>query len=87
MVVIKFSYEKGVYMQVSAVSAKSTTMVFNTKANSHYCDGVSETFSNYINTKSKTISSKKQDEIYDSINEWKNFCHSQIEKGYFDIIA
>ena len=25
--------------------------------------------------------------IYDAINRWKLFCHSQIEAGKFDIIA
>jgi hypothetical protein len=25
--------------------------------------------------------------LFNSINEWKNFCHSQMDKGNFDIIA
>lgn len=40
---------------------------------------------------SLTPNSKKTESdllaIYDAINRWKLFCHSQIEAGKFDIIA
>ena len=30
---------------------------------------------------------KDLNKIYQSLNEWKDFCHSQIAKGKLDIIA
>ncbi len=29
----------------------------------------------------------KQDDVFEIINEWKNFCHQQIKQGKFDIIV
>ena len=72
-------------MQVSAVSANSSNSVFNTRANKFSFDGFSD-FSNFCLTPSNQ---KIEDrvELYESINEWKSFCHSQICKGKLDVIA
>ena len=84
---VKFSYRKGVYMQVSAVSANSSKTVFNTKANNRAGDentGIS--FSN-LDSFSKNNKINDRNKLFDSINEWKYFCHSQIEKGNLDVIV
>ena len=74
-------------MQVSVVSTNTLGAVFNTKANSRNSNEYFlETSLNSTDTYSKTVADKQND-VYNSIFEWKNFCHSQIEKGYFDIIA
>lgn len=73
-------------MQVSAVSANSSKTVFNTKANKAGEENIGISFSNLeTSTKNNKVDSRK--DLFNSINEWKYFCHSQIEKGYLDIIA
>ena len=84
---IKFLYRKGGYMQVSAVSSNSSKTVFNTTANNRTGDentGIS--FSN-LDSSSKNDKIDNRSKLFESINEWKNFCHSQIEKGYLDVIV
>ena len=83
---IKFSYRKGVYMQVSAVSINSSKTIFNTKANNRAGDENTEiSFSNLNSSKNSKIDNRST--LLESINEWKYFCHSQIEKGNFDVIV
>ncbi len=86
MVVIKFSHKKGVYMLVSAISANNQT-VNNIRVNSRGGDNVSETSYNYINSFAGKMSADRQSRLFDSINEWKYFCHRQIEKGNLDLIV
>lgn len=74
-------------MQVSAISSSSCKTVFNTRVNSRGGDNYAETSFSNLNSYSKKSASLKQSQLFDSINEWKNFCHSQIEKGKFDVIA
>lgn len=71
-------------MQVSAVSTNSFSKVFNTKANNRSGDNYSET-ALCGNLYSDTVLENKN-KLFDSINEWKYFCHAQIEKGNFDVI-
>ncbi len=73
-------------MQVSAVSANSSRTVFNTKANRTGDDNTGIAFSN-LEASSQNSKVENRDKLFNSINEWKNFCHRQIEKGYLDIIA
>lgn len=74
-------------MQVSAVSANSSKTVFNTKANNRAGDeGTGISFNN-LEASSKNNKLENKDKLFDTINEWKYFCHSQIEKGKFDVIA
>ena len=83
---VQFSYRKGVYMQVSAVSISTLKTVFNTKANNKAYENNAEANVNHLNSKSKNNKLDNNKKLYDSINEWKNFCHRQIEKGNFDVI-
>lgn len=73
-------------MLVSAVSANSSQTVFNTRMKN---DG-SET-NTVITPKtfkdSPSEPKETQAELFERINEWKYFCHKQIEQGKFDIIA
>lgn len=71
-------------MLVSAISANNNT-VFNTRVNSRGGDSYTETALSFLNSNSQAAS--KQSKIFDSINEWKNFCHKQIEQGKFDVIV
>ena len=74
---------KGVYMLVSAISSNNT--VFNTRINSRGGDSYTETALNYLNLKDEPET--QRNELFNSINEWKSFCHEQIENGKLDIIA
>ena len=74
-------------MQVSAISANSCQTVFNTKINSRGGDSYIDTYLTYLNSNPKNNSIDNQAKVFESINEWKNFCHSQIEQGKLDIIA
>ena len=75
-------------MQVSAVSANSSkNNVFNTKANNRARDentGIS--FSN-LDSFSKNNKINDRNKLFDSIYEWKYFCHSQLEKGNLEVIV
>lgn len=73
-------------MRVSAVSLNSQQTFFNIK-NSRKVNSInSEPASKALKSPSKT-DSQKNNKIYDSINEWKYFCHQQIEQGKLNIIA
>ena len=87
---LKSIYRKGEAMLISAISANIVTP--NTKI--YPCAKVSMKLENSADTSFnstqpnlKKIQDKKLNEIYDSINEWKNFCHEQILGGKLDIIA
>lgn len=67
-------------MLVSSVSLTDSKTVFNTRTKS------SEPSNSISNTPNNLIT-EKQSKLFDSINEWKFFCHAQIEKGNFDIIV
>lgn len=73
-------------MQVSAVSANTTKAVLNTKVNSRGSEYYIEFALNNLNSYPKNESNNKSN-LYDSITEWKNFCHAQIEKNNLDIMA
>ena len=76
-------------MRVSAISALSyptTYYVYPIKAK--ISDNNSDTTFNALSSyQKKNESDKDLNKIYQSINEWKDFCHSQIAKGKLDIIA
>lgn len=75
-------------MQVSTVSTNSVKNVFNTRANSRSVDNHTETSKSYINPlQNKNSKTNDRNKLFESINEWKYFCHEQIEKGNLDIIA
>ena len=72
-------------MQVSAVSINSSNSVFNTKASNRTWDSYQDA-SLKVSTPKAVSTKEKQEKLFNSINEWKNFCHAQIEKGNFDVI-
>ena len=72
-------------MRVSAVSLNSQQTFFNIK-NSRKVKNNNEPASKALKNPSKT-NSQNNSKIYDSINEWKYFCHQQIEQGKLNIIA
>ena len=74
-------------MLVSAISANNNITVFNTNINSRGGERFADTSDEIVTTLSTKNVSEKQAKLYDSINEWKLFCHSQIEKGKLDIIV
>ena len=74
-------------MLVSAVSASSLKTVFNTGIKKQIKDNSNDNAFVYFNDSPGNITVENQMKIFESINEWKNFCHNQIEQGKFDIIA
>lgn len=77
-------------MRVSAISALSyptTYYVYPIKAKN--TDNNSDTTFNSLSSyqKKNEPDNKDLNKIYQTINEWKDFCHSQIAKGKLDIIA
>lgn len=74
-------------MQVSAVSANSSKTVFNTRANYRAGENSNENVLNHLNKTVKSNNFENKNRVFDSINEWKNFCHRQIEKGNLDIVV
>lgn len=66
-------------MLVSAISANSKMLSLNSSyINTRGNDNTGETTSN---------NSSSNSDVYKNINEWKHFCHKQIDKGNLDIIA
>ena len=47
----------------------------------------SETAFNSLPAKTNKINASEELRLYNSINEWKDFCHMQIMNGKLDIIA
>ncbi len=71
-------------MLVSAVSANNIQTVFSTGIKSQ--DSVGNKTYNILKETPENIEENKAS-LFDSINEWKYFCHEQILKGKLDIIA
>lgn len=72
-------------MQVSAISFNCCQTVLNSGLHGKNNDSYTETAFNSLNSRKNVAD--KQSGIFDAINEWKNFCHAQIEQGKFDVIA
>lgn len=72
-------------MLVSAKSSNSSQIILSSTIKAK-ATGETDKDSLVSNPK-KESSMPNQDKIFDVINEWKNFCHHQIEQGKFDIIA
>ena len=87
---VKFFYRKGVAMLISAISANNFTPMVKVqpcKKVSSRNDNSADTSFNSLQPISKNKQDKRLCEIYDSINEWKQFCHEQILGGKLNIIA
>lgn len=80
-------------MLVSAISAnrnESSGMVNSpyVSVNARGGDNAGEAVFNSLTSYAKrTPLDNKLPQLYDSINEWKFFCHKQIVKGNLDVIA
>ena len=72
-------------MQVSAISMNYYRAYYNQKINSRGNDNIESSKPNTSTPVQKSNDNKEK--LFESINEWKNFCHKQIEQGRLDIIA
>lgn len=80
-------------MLVSAISVNhhngynmSANMPFyNNRSNETIGDTSFNSLTPYINK--KTVSSEKLPQVYNNINAWQSFCHSQILGGKLNVIA
>lgn len=87
--------EKGVTMLVSAISVNrnngyniSSNMPFyNNRSNETIGDTSFNSLTPYSNNNKKLVSADKLPQVYDNINEWKNFCHKQILGKKLNTIA
>lgn len=79
-------------MLVSAISLNrnkgynmSSSMPFyNTRSNETIGDTAFNSLTPYVK---KAVPAEKLPQIFDNINEWKNFCHKQILGGKLNTIA
>ena len=78
-------------MQVSAINTQcdngyimtNNTVVYNTRFNDR--DTSFNSLTPYSNR--KTASEDKLPFVFDSVNQWKNFCHRRILGGKLNVIA
>ena len=71
-------------MQVSAITMNYYQAYYNQKINSR---GNDSTDVSTLNLTSQVQKNDNQEKLFESINEWKEFCHHQIEQGKLDIFA
>ena len=74
-------------MLVSAISSSSCKSLSNLRINSRGGENCTELALNDLSSISTNNQSENKSKIFDSINEWKYFCHAQIEKGNLDVIV
>lgn len=83
---------KGVNMQVSAINAQCNNGYNMTNSMHVYNRYYESTRDTSFNSLTPYISKKDEPEeklpyVFDSINQWKNFCHKRILGGKLNIIA
>ena len=84
---------KGVNMQVSAINAQNSNGYNMTNSisiyNNRYYETIGDTSFNSLTPYSnkKSDSKEKLPYVFDSVNQWKNFCHQRILGGKLNIIA
>ncbi len=83
---------KGVNMQVSAINAQNNNgynMTNNINIYNRYNEQIGDTSFNSLTPYStkKSNSNEKLPYVFDSVNQWKNFCHQRILGGKLNIIA
>jgi hypothetical protein len=76
-------------MLVSAISNNRFSAANNCLSEKTVSKNKENTVDTTFNSLTSTNKTSEKDlmAIYDAINRWKIFCHSQIEAGKFDIIA
>ena len=80
-------------MQVSAINAQGNNgynmtnnlRIYNTRYNEQIGDTSFNSLTPYSSKKS--ASEEKLPYVFDSVNQWKNFCHQRILGGKLNIIA
>ena len=80
-------------MQVSAINTQvnngynmsNNMSVYNTRYNESIADTSFNSLTPY--SSKKTTSEEKLPYVFDSVNQWKNFCHQRILGGKLNIIA
>ncbi len=80
-------------MQVSAINVQSNNgynmsnniAIYNNRYNEQIGDTSFNSLTPY--TSKKTVSEDKLPYVFDSVNQWKNFCHQRILGGKLNIIA
>ena len=85
---LEFENTKGVVMLVSAISENFYQVPnINKTAPVRKNDNSLETMFNSLPTPNKKNTSIEKLCLFESINEWKNFCHQKILGGNLDVIA
>ena len=85
--------QKGVTMLVSAISANRNQTIGTTNSIYSFVNtkggdfGNDKAFSALTSYAKRSSLDNRMTQLYDSINEWKSFCHKQIEKGNLDVLA
>ena len=84
--------KKGVNMQVSAINAQSNNgynMTNSMKVYNNRFDQIGDTSFNSLTpyTSKKAVPEDKLPYVFDSVNQWKNFCHQRILGRKLDVIA
>jgi len=79
-------------MQVSAINVNNNgyNMTNNMSVyNNRYNEQIGETSFNSLTpyTSKKSVSTEKLPIVFDSVNQWKNFCHQRILGEKLNIIA
>ena len=84
---------KGVFMQVSAINLQvdngynlSNSYIYSNRLKEQPIGDTSfNSLTPYFSK--KTSSAEKMPIVFDSVNQWKNFCHQRILGGKLDVIA
>ena len=79
-------------MQVSAITQNDNGYNMSNSINqiSRYNEQIGDTSFNSLipyNSNKRSASTEKLPIVFDSVNQWKNFCHQRILGGKLDIIA
>lgn len=66
-----------------AYNVSSNMPFYNSRSN----ETIGDTSFNSLTPNKKSVPAEKLPQVYDNINEWKNFCHSQILGKKLNTIA
>ena len=66
-----------------AYNVSSNMPFYNSRSN----ETIGDTSFNSLPPNKKSVPAEKLPQVYDNINEWKNFCHSQILGKKLNTIA
>ena len=84
---------KGVTMLVSAISLKQNNSYIFSNNNKNYFNNNKDNAGDTVFNSLAPIINKKENsqknlpQVFENINEWKNFCHSQIVGNKLDTVV